>query len=40
MAEQAGDLAALEQALAAFEHCALKRGARNLVFADGHPVRA
>lgn len=25
----------LETALAAFEHCTLKRGARNLVFADG-----
>ena len=37
MAEKAGDLVALEQALAAFEHCDLKRGARNLVFADGQP---
>ncbi|MDA7419735.1 uracil-DNA glycosylase [Tritonibacter multivorans] len=37
LAAQAGDLATLEQALAGFEHCALKRGARNLVFADGQP---
>ena len=36
-AAQAGDLAALEQALAAFEHCELKMGARNLVFSDGVP---
>ncbi len=38
-AEQAaaasGSLEALRNALAAFEHCALKRGARNLVFSDG-----
>lgn len=34
----AGDLAALEAAMAAFEHCELKRGARNLVFRDGHPA--
>lgn len=27
---------ALEAALASFEHCELRRGARNLVFADGH----
>jgi len=31
------DLAGLEAALAAFELCELKRGARNLVFADGSP---
>ncbi|MDA7429992.1 uracil-DNA glycosylase [Primorskyibacter aestuariivivens] len=36
-AAQAGDLAALEQALSAFEHCELKMGARNLVFSDGSP---
>ncbi len=30
------DLDALRAALAAFEGCALKRGARSLVFADGH----
>ena len=33
----AGDLEALRAALAAFEHCELKRGARNLVFSDGVP---
>ncbi|MEQ9694173.1 uracil-DNA glycosylase [Shimia sp. SDUM112013] len=32
------DLDGLQQAMAAFEHCALKRGARNLVFADGNPA--
>ena len=32
-----GDLAALRAAMAAFEGCALKQGARNLVFADGDP---
>ncbi len=37
-AKAAPDLAALEQALATFEHCDLKRGARNLVFADGNPA--
>lgn len=30
-------LEALREALAAFEHCELKKGARNLVFADGNP---
>ncbi|WP_298676744.1 uracil-DNA glycosylase [uncultured Lentibacter sp.] len=34
-ADAAQDLAQLRRALAAFEHCELKRGARNLVFADG-----
>ena len=34
-ADGAGDLDALRAALAAYEHCELKRGARNLVFADG-----
>ena len=33
----AGSLEALNDALAAFEHCALKHGARNLVFSDGNP---
>ena len=33
----AGSLEALNDALAAFEHCALKQGARNLVFSDGNP---
>ena len=32
----AKDLAALMAAMAAFEHCDLKRGARNLVFSDGN----
>jgi len=31
----AADLAGLKQALASFEHCELKKGARNLVFSDG-----
>lgn len=30
-------LDALREALAGYEHCDLKRGARNLVFADGQP---
>lgn len=34
-AAAAQDLDALRAALAAYEHCELKRGARNLVFADG-----
>ena len=34
-ARNAGSLEALQAALAAFEHCELKRGARNLVFSDG-----
>ena len=33
----AQDLAGLKQAMAQFEHCQLKRGARQLVFADGNP---
>jgi DNA polymerase len=32
------DLAALRAALGAFDHCALKKGARNLVFAQGNPT--
>ncbi len=36
-AEAAADLEALKAALGAFDHCDLKRGARNLVFADGTP---
>jgi hypothetical protein len=35
LAVQAGDLAALEQAVAGFEHCELKRGARNMLFGQG-----
>jgi DNA polymerase len=37
LAAACGDLAALRAAMEAFEGCALKRGARNLVFADGDP---
>lgn len=37
-AAAAADLAGLQAALAAFEHCELKRGARNLVFSDGNPA--
>jgi len=37
-AAAATDLAALEAALATYDHCQLKRGARNLVFADGNPA--
>jgi len=36
-ADAAQDLEGLRAALAAFEHCELKRGARNLVFSDGAP---
>lgn len=37
MAAQAGDLAGLHAAMAAFPHCELRQGARNLVFAEGGP---
>ena len=37
LADGAQDLEALELALNGFEHCELKRGARNTVFADGNP---
>jgi len=36
-AKRAGDLDGLKAELAAFEHCALKKGAHNLVFSDGSP---
>jgi DNA polymerase len=36
-AARAQDLVALRGAMAAFEHCDLKRGAKSLVFADGLP---
>lgn len=36
-ASQCETLQALRAALAAYDHCDLKRGARNLVFADGNP---
>ena len=38
LAAGAADLAALRAALEGFEDCALKQGARNLVFADGDPA--
>lgn len=34
-ADAAGSLEALRTAMAGFEHCELRRGARNLVFSDG-----
>lgn len=37
-AEAAADLEALRAALTSYEHCELKRGARNTVFGDGHPA--
>ncbi len=36
-AQAAGNLADLQAAMQDFTHCDLKRGARNLVFADGNP---
>ena len=36
-AGRAGSLAALRAALGGYEHCEIRRGARNLVFADGLP---
>lgn len=38
IAAACGDLAALRAAMEAFDGCALKRGARHLVFADGNPA--
>jgi uracil-DNA glycosylase len=38
MAGAAQTLEDLRSALGAYDHCALKRGARNLVFADGNPA--
>ena len=38
MAAQAATLAELRAALAGYDHCEIKRGARNLVFADGNPA--
>ena len=37
MAQAAPTLEALQAAMAAYEHCELKRGARSLVFSDGRP---
>lgn len=38
MAASALDLAALKAAMEAFDYCDLKKGAKNLVFADGNPA--
>jgi DNA polymerase len=38
LAAGCADLASLKAAMAGFEGCALKAGARNLVFADGNPA--
>lgn len=38
MADAALTLADLHAALAAYDHCELKKGARNTVFADGNPA--
>jgi len=35
-ADMSADLSALQAAIASFTHCDLKRGARNLIFAQGH----
>ena len=37
LAKAAGSLDSLRDAMAGYEHCELKKGARNLVFADGEP---
>lgn len=37
-AAAAPDLAALKTAVQGFDHCELKRGARNVVFSDGQPA--
>ena len=37
-ARTAQSLTELEAAMAAFEHCSLREGARNLVFSDGNPA--
>lgn len=37
LADGAASLDALREAMAGYEHCELKRGARNLVFGDGNP---
>jgi uracil-DNA glycosylase len=38
LAGEAADLAGLAAAMAAFPHCDLRQGAKNLVFADGQPA--
>jgi len=37
-AARADDLASLRAAIAAYEYCVMKKGARSLVFADGNPA--
>ncbi|WP_092065220.1 uracil-DNA glycosylase [Poseidonocella pacifica] len=37
MAQSAQDIDGLRAALSAYDHCELKKGARNLVFSDGRP---
>ncbi|WP_208347890.1 uracil-DNA glycosylase [Pseudaestuariivita rosea] len=37
-ADAASDLDGLQAAIAAFEYCELKKGAKNLVFSDGNPA--
>ncbi|NSX56488.1 uracil-DNA glycosylase [Parasulfitobacter algicola] len=37
-ADGASDLDGLQAAMAAYEHCELKKGAKNLVFSDGNPA--
>lgn len=37
LAAEAGSLEALKEAIAGFEHCELRKGARNLVLSDGLP---
>jgi DNA polymerase len=37
-AARCNDLETLRNAIATFEYCALKKGARNLVFSDGNPT--
>jgi DNA polymerase len=38
MAGRCNDLTTLRDAMAVFDHCALKKGAKNLVFSDGNPI--
>ena len=38
LAEACADLSALRGAMAGFDGCSLKKGARNLVFSDGNPA--
>ena len=37
MADAAQSLDTLREAMSAYDHCELKRGARNMVFSDGNP---